>query len=99
MPIKNRQAIVIICASWGASISARNKGMASKVPKVPGAFAVRPLPKPSAIKCAGLLKRKRQLGVLTVGEVVKTSLFQVDGLVIQPTYFQPVIADDMANTA
>lgn len=58
---------------------AKNNGNAASVPKVPGAFFARPVPKPNAKKCAGCESRNLESGkvVITFGLKLNQFIFRI----------------------
>src|SRR5688572_27040996 len=66
----------------------------TRVPNVPGAFGARPLPKPSAMKCAGLASRKRTSGRL---EVVVSAPIDLHRLAVGAEQGHALAALDLAH--
>ena len=76
-PIANAATIAAMNAAslpyaWSSSAS----GIATSVPNVPGANGASPLPKPSAMKCAGCANRKRASSVVAVTYCLRAARYR-----------------------
>src|SRR6185503_967391 len=94
-PRKNAGIAMNAMRSGGTTKSSRPTiGMATSVPKVPGARGASPAPNPSAMKCAGCETRKRRSGL---GEMVEAAAIDLHGLAVGSHQRHALAAADLPD--